>query len=170
MASKYLILLRHGKSDWNRADWQTDFDRPINTRGQRESEQIGKWLRQLQIKVDVILCSSALRTQQTMLHMLKYANLSEPEIDLRDHLYHAPTGEMLDQAQQALRQYDNVLMIGHNPGIEGLLSFLLPQAPHTSDGKIMTTATCAVIEFEANDDIFQSGQLVHFTRGKQIDL
>ena len=40
---KELLLLRHGKSDWN-SDTR-DFNRPLNKRGKRNVQQIGNGVR-----------------------------------------------------------------------------------------------------------------------------
>lgn len=169
MASKKLILLRHGKSDWQ-ASWQTDEQRPINARGQSDAKQIGKWLQTQALTPQVILCSSAIRTQQTMECMLEKCRWPKVEITLRDDLYLATAGEMLYIAQHALHQSDVVMIIGHNNGIEELLLFLCATAPRTKEGKVMTTATCAVIEFADDDDVFEQGELTQFIRGKDVSL
>ncbi|MGB5457997.1 MAG: histidine phosphatase family protein, partial [Gammaproteobacteria bacterium] len=41
--SRTLILLRHGKSDWNTDD--DDFDRPLKKRGKNASAMVGEWLK-----------------------------------------------------------------------------------------------------------------------------
>ena len=62
---KRLILMRHAKSDWSQGGL-SDFERPLNKRGVKDSSALGKWMADHLELPDVILCSSARRTQQTM--------------------------------------------------------------------------------------------------------
>ena len=63
--TRELILLRHAKSGWNDPD-VSDHDRPINQRGHNSATAIGSWLKIHKFEPDQILCSTAVRAQQTL--------------------------------------------------------------------------------------------------------
>jgi len=61
--SRELLLLRHGKSDWNSG--VTDFRRPLKDRGKRGAQRMGTWLWQQDLRPDLILSSPAERALTT---------------------------------------------------------------------------------------------------------
>ncbi len=61
---KRLTLMRHANAEWK--DPQiSDFDRPLNRRGQSEAEAMGRRLLELQLTPAILLASSARRAEQT---------------------------------------------------------------------------------------------------------
>ena len=60
--TRRLILLRHAKSDWPDVP---DRDRPLAKRGRRDAPRIGRWLHDHDYLPDVVICSTARRTEQT---------------------------------------------------------------------------------------------------------
>src|SRR3982750_658971 len=58
-----LILLRHAKSD--RSTSVEDRDRPLNARGRASAPRVGAWLAEQKLIPDVVVCSTAARTQET---------------------------------------------------------------------------------------------------------
>ena len=59
-----LVLMRHAKSDY--PDGVPDHERPLAPRGEREAVLAGEWLRANLPDIDAVLCSSAVRTRQTL--------------------------------------------------------------------------------------------------------
>ena len=45
--SFYLYLMRHAKSDWSGLG-TSDYDRPINHRGEKNAKRIGAWMAEKQ--------------------------------------------------------------------------------------------------------------------------
>ena len=60
-----LILLRHAKSSWDYADL-ADVDRPLSERGRTAARAMGSYLRAHPIRPDLVLCSPAARTRETL--------------------------------------------------------------------------------------------------------
>ncbi|HHD56938.1 MAG TPA: histidine phosphatase family protein, partial [Desulfobulbaceae bacterium] len=54
-----LLILRHGKSDWNKP--VDDFHRPLKKRGRKNAARIGAWMRVQGIIPDIVLSSPAVR-------------------------------------------------------------------------------------------------------------
>lgn len=114
---KTLILMRHGKSFWDNPE-QDDLLRPLNQKGQVDSENMALWLKKsLKYQPDVFLCSDALRTTETLDIVLK-TNSWDPKRAVYDpDLYHAKAKVMIDKVHPFLQDYQTIMMVGHNPGI-----------------------------------------------------
>ena len=131
-----LILMRHAKSDWDNPDLY-DFKRPLNKRGRASAEALGQWLRDRAYLPDEVLCSSSVRTTET-LRQLKLDPQTKTEM-VRT-LYHAGAQSMLEVLREASGSV--VLMIGHNPGICALANALLREpATHERLSDYPTGAT-----------------------------
>ena len=107
---KRLILMRHAKSDWS-GEALIDHDRALNDRGRANARALGDWLRDQGIVPDEVLCSSAMRTQETL------AGLNLPggiKTTITRKLYLASLDQILSLLQRATG--NSVLVLGHNPG------------------------------------------------------
>jgi phosphohistidine phosphatase len=113
-----LLLLRHAKSSWSDPDLD-DHDRPLNRRGERAAQRMGAYLAEQQARPALGLCSSALRTVQTLERVV--AELSEePERSIESGLYLASADTLLERIRNVGSQHAEILVIGHNPGIAEL--------------------------------------------------
>ena len=118
---------------------------------------------------DLILCSPALRARET----LAAANneLGVGHIVYEDGIYGANPGELLGLIEKYSRISGNLMITGHNPGLDELLFYLCrTKPPLTETGKLMTTATVAVLGFE-NAGLMgttSAGVLLHLARPREI--
>lgn len=142
-----LILLRHAKSSWDNFQI-TDHDRPLNDRGRKSADAIGKWLQRQHHIPNVVLCSTAKRTVETW--KLIEPHLSPtPDLELNSALYHASPATMIRAIARRLETC--VMVIAHNPGIAELAERLVTHPPdHPSFYRFPTASTC-VIEFESSN-------------------
>lgn len=139
-----LVLLRHGKSDWSN-DCR-DFDRPLNSRGQRDAARIGQWLRDQNLLPDIIFSSPARRAAQTAKAVCGSAGLEAADIVWVERLYLASLGTLLDFVRAVPAEPRRILLIGHNPGLEDLVEHLSEAAEHhRRQGKLLATATLACL-------------------------
>lgn len=130
-----LILVRHAKSSWD-DPMQIDHERPLNGRGRRSADAIGDWLRERGYLPDLVLCSTAARTRETLERMRL-----EAETAYFDALYHAAPRGMLEVLRNNGRG-DCVMLVGHNPGCATFASQLVTRAPeHPRFGGYPTAAT-----------------------------
>ena len=58
-----LLIMRHGKSDWSLG--VSDFQRPLNRRGERAAAQMADWVADQDLHPDRVLSSSAVRARTT---------------------------------------------------------------------------------------------------------
>ena len=112
-----LHLLRHAKSRWR--DDVEDHARPLSKRGQREARRVGRHLPGAVPPIDLVLCSSAVRTRQTLDFVVAGPN-PPPRCLVEDALYLADGERLLDRLRQLDEGCRNVMLIGHNPGIHDL--------------------------------------------------
>jgi phosphohistidine phosphatase len=139
-----LLLLRHAKSSWDDSQLD-DHDRPLAERGRRAAEDVGARLRESGLAPDLVLCSTATRTRQT----LELLDLEQPAVRFEDRLYGADAEELLEVVRELPEEAGAVLVIGHNPGMHDLALRLAaaasgPEADHLRER--FPTAALAVFE------------------------
>jgi len=121
-----LVLMRHAKSDY--PDGVADHDRPLAPRGIREAGMAGDWLRGNVGEIDSVLCSSAIRTRQT----LERTGVEAP-VSFLDRLYGATPGSMFEEINQVADEVHTLLVIGHEPTVSQVALGLAEQG--SSDRK-----------------------------------
>jgi phosphohistidine phosphatase len=147
-APRLLMLMRHAKSSWA-DEGMDDFSRPLNGRGHRTAPTIAKWIVEKGFTPDTVLCSAAVRTQQTLAILTDVWNEhGEHHYDRHDcpELYLASTNAILDCVSKRCNTDplpSKVMVIGHNPGLELTASMLSGQFIS------MATAECIVFEIDS---------------------
>jgi phosphohistidine phosphatase len=131
-----LHLLRHAKTN-QISPTGKDFDRELLPRAFEQSAELKRYLQDHTIAPKHILCSSAVRTRQT-LDQIK-AFFADVPVTFLDELYLASAGELLKIINE-LQSPEDVLLIGHNEGISELASEL-------SAGFILLK-TCGLVSLE----------------------
>jgi phosphohistidine phosphatase len=136
-----LHLLRHAKSSW-KGDVE-DRERPLNRRGREAARLVGQHLPATAGTFDLVLCSSAVRTRET-LELVLAGFTPRPHCVIEDTLYLADRDELIERLQRLAESDVNVLVIGHNPGLHELAVALAePDSPHAralTSGKFPTAA------------------------------
>jgi len=145
---KRLFLLRHAKSA--RDDpFLDDFDRPLNKRGQRAARAMAEWLAARNLHPDLVLCSAALRTRET-LAAVRPALGATTEVQVDKNLYLADEQTILDilaTLDERAQPPAQVMVIAHNPGLEDLALRLVPPAEAETRKRIATKfPTCAFVD------------------------
>lgn len=121
---KTLTLFRHAKSGWD-SPVSRDFDRPINTRGEKGARMIGHHLRDAGWTFDYVISSPAVRCTETLDAVWEgYGRILHPNWDRR--IYLASGATLLDVVNDLPGDAARVLMCGHNPGLEDLIFMLVP--------------------------------------------
>ena len=117
-----LYLLRHAKSSWAEPALP-DRNRPLAPRGRRDANRIAKHLVRLEIQPELVLCSSAVRTRET-LERLRIARGGGSTVRLEDELYGASAEQLLERIRLVPEAIASVMLIGHNPGLRDLALLL----------------------------------------------
>jgi phosphohistidine phosphatase len=168
---KRVYLLRHAKSSW-KDDSLPDRDRPLAGRGRRAAKAMARHLETEGIRPDLLLCSSARRTRET-LELVKGAWGDGVETKVDEALYGASESELLVHLKALPEEVGSVMLIGHNPGLEDLaLALASDGAGLARMSEKYPTAALATIDLPANrwgTVRRRSGELVGFVRPKDLE-
>ena len=113
-ATKRLFILRHAKSSWDDPGLD-DHERPLAPRGQRACKVMAEHLRTNAIEPELVLCSSARRTRETLEGV---APAGEHVVE--SELYSASTGDLVERLRRVPDEVGSVMLIGHNPSVQML--------------------------------------------------
>jgi len=170
---KTLTLLRHAKSDWSNKS-ASDFDRPLNKRGHRAAERIGRELASQGIEFDAVIASPAARVVETVEDVAEaYGRPVQPVYDRS--LYLASAATLLAIVREADDAAERLLLVGHNPGLEALALLLTRDngtALRVELAAKYPTATVAQIALPIDSwrDIEpETGELARFIRPRDLD-
>lgn len=133
-----LTLMRHAKSSW-KDDALHDHDRPLNRRGEKAAQTMACRLRQRGYVPDLVLVSSAARTQLTAEALLQCYD-GKPEHHTSEALYEASVPDIVDVIRGVDASCGVLMLIGHNPAMQILTDALA--------GKHYDMPTAAYICFE----------------------
>jgi phosphohistidine phosphatase len=142
-----LWLLRHAKAAPQEGDGP-DRDRPLAPAGEAAAEAVAGWMAAHRLVPDLALCSSALRTRQTLALILPRLG-GRPQIQYEDALYLADARELLARLRRLPRDRAGVLLVGHNPGLHDLAVALAESATGAHARRLrqgMPTAALACFE------------------------
>ncbi|MFJ2258071.1 SixA phosphatase family protein [Streptomyces sp. NPDC087844] len=115
-----IVLFRHAKADWPEVP---DHERPLAERGRKDAAVAGRKLADTGIPFDLALCSTATRTRETW--KLAVQELPHrPKTVYEERLYEASPGELIAVLNETPDDARNALLIGHNPGVQGLADIL----------------------------------------------
>ena len=132
--------MRHATSSWDYADL-SDFERPLNERGLETAPLMGEVMKDNGFIPELIVSSPARRAQQTA-EIVKTTAAFEAEIRFDERIYEASPLRLLEVVSGIEDRFSSAMIVGHNPGLEGLIRNLT--------GKIepMSTAALAVVDLE----------------------
>ena len=140
-----LWLLRHAKSSWDDPDLP-DHDRPLADRGRRAAGVVATHLEETDVRPELVLCSSARRTRETLSIVL--ASLG-PSFTARidPTLYTFEASRLRDQLAAIADDIAAVLIVGHNPAIQDLASELAGAGSRLKDLRAKFP-TCALARLD----------------------
>ena len=111
---RHLYLLRHAKSSWDQPG-QADHERPLADRGREAVKVLARYVEQQRIAPDLILCSSARRTRDTIDGVMPE---SSPVIEAE--LFVAGPEQLLQRLRRVEPEVNSVMIVGHNPALQML--------------------------------------------------
>jgi phosphohistidine phosphatase len=170
--ARELFVLRHAKSSWDDPGL-VDHDRPLAPRGRRAAKLLAAHLRSTGIHPEQVLCSTALRTRETLAAV-------DPggEALIEPNLYSADEDELLLRLRRVPDTTGSVMVIGHNPAVQMLVLALVGSQGHR--GSIpglrqlehkFPTAALATLKFSCEWSQLAPGsaRLVAFVRPKDLE-
>ena len=125
---RVLYVLRHAKSDWTAAYGGVDHERPLNARGVKAARKMGRRIAERQAVPDRILCSTAVRTRQTIELAVAAGDWNRTTI-LEPALYLASPGAVIDLLGGQSDDAHSILIVGHQPTCAELVRRLTGDEP-----------------------------------------
>lgn len=164
---KTLYVLRHAKTERD-SESGRDFDRALTERGWRDAELVGREMRKRGLEVDAVLASPAKRAAETVEAFGR--GYGEIEAGWEPGIYNAMVDRLIEIVQAADDAAQRLLIVGHNPGFEGLVWTLADEgAGKVRDG--MPTAAMAAIELpvDAWSDVLEgTGRVTEFIVASEL--
>jgi phosphohistidine phosphatase len=119
--TRTLLAVRHAKSSWEFD--VDDHDRPLSARGRRDADALGRLLVQRALRPDLVLCSTAARTQETW-DRAQAVGATAGEVRLVRAIYNAWVPELVRLVRGTPEQVSTLLVLGHAPGIPDLVEHI----------------------------------------------
>lgn len=170
--TRKLFVLRHAKSSWDEPGLE-DHERPLAPRGRRAVKALAEHFRAGRIEPQLILCSSARRTVETL------DGIGLPgERMIEDGLYSASPSQLLERLRAIPDAVGSAMVIGHNPTVQVLVLRLaavitsteLDESDLAEVKRKYPTGALATLEFEGawSELVPGAARLTAFVRPKQL--
>lgn len=122
-----LWLIRHAKSDW-KSGAASDFERPLNARGERDGPRMAAWLADQDHPATWVWTSDARRAAATADFVMRGFAGAQP-VRVEEHrLYEASPERLLDVIRETPDQERAIAVVAHNPGMTQLVNLLTGEA------------------------------------------
>lgn len=116
-------MIRHAKSSWSNP-LQSDYDRPLNKRGETDAPMMGERLKKLGIVPDLIISSTAKRAEQTAKKIATAIGYDINSIKWVEKLYHCIPAVFEEVIYELDDNIKTVFIVAHNPGITDFVNEL----------------------------------------------
>ncbi len=161
-----MYLLRHAKSSWDDPG-RPDRERPLAPRGVRDAKRVAKHLGRLGVAPELVLCSPAVRTRETL--ELVLPALAGVAVHVEDELYGAPGEALLERLRTVPEAIGSVMLIGHNPALQDLaLTLASDNALRERVAAKFPTAALATLALPSWRLSPGDGELVDFVVPKEL--
>jgi phosphohistidine phosphatase len=152
-----IVLFRHAKADWPPV---ADHERPLAERGRKDATEAGRRLADTGIPFDLALCSTATRTRETW-KLAVHEFPQRPKTVYEERIYEASPGELIAVLNETPDDARNVLLVGHNPGVQGLADILAGSAEGDARERMgrrgFPAAAFAVLSFAGSWKMLEPG-------------
>ncbi|MBF0587219.1 histidine phosphatase family protein [Prosthecochloris sp. N3] len=153
---KTLYLVRHAKSSWDNAA-MADFDRPLNTRGQKAAPFMAQLMAEKQASPDLMITSPANRALTTAQIFADVLDYPVDKLQERMEIYEGGLNHCIRIIQEIPDTVHSVMLFGHNPTLTMLANFI-------SGEHLENMVTCSVVKItlkhdQWNDTMMDSGAM-----------
>jgi len=119
-----LYIVRHAIAEEpGTPGYEDDSQRPLTDAGRKKMKKITKGIRQLDVKLDVIITSPYVRARDTAKILAKEYGMKD-KIAFSDHLIPPCDFEKLIKEIQENYNVSNLALVGHEPMLSQLISWL----------------------------------------------
>ncbi len=141
---KILTLVRHAKSSWSDATLG-DSKRPLNKRGKHDAPIMGRRIADHGIRPSLIISSPAERAWTTAKTIAEELSYPLEFLQREDSLYLASLDDFLDVLIAQDKDFNSIMVVGHNPGMTDFANFLSPDLTYN-------LPTAGVVSVEIDQD------------------
>ncbi len=172
---KRLLLLRHTTSERNHPA-REDHSRPLSPLGRDEAPLIGSFLAAEALTPDLVLCSTARRTRDS-LSLINSRLTAAPPADFDETIYSASAAALFGLIRQTPPDARSVMILGHNPSIGEIAAHLT--GPGSSPDAVKSLLLdyppggLAHLEFDVtrwSEIAVGQGRLRHFVTPRDLPL
>lgn len=142
---KTLTLVRHAKSSWKDTGLR-DRERPLNRRGERDAPEMGRRIVAAGIRPSQIVSSPAVRAWTTAKVIAGEISYPVEFLQREDDLYMASLDTLLDVVAAQEAEFNNLMLVAHNPGITEFANYLSPGITNN-----VPTAGVVCVEIDRDD-------------------
>lgn len=142
---KILTLVRHAKSDWNDTRL-SDKERVLSDRGERDAPIMAKRIVKLGVRPSLILSSPAVRAWTTAKIFASELGYPDEFLQREGSLYLASLNDLLDVVMAQDNGFNNLMLVGHNPGLTDFANFLVPGLSNN-----LPTASVVSVQIDQED-------------------
>jgi len=153
-----LYLLRHGDAVESSEARCKDAERPLTSKGIERTKLLAHALRQMEISFDTILSSPLVRARETAEIIARSLQLEERLAFSENLTLSGDLQKLVGQIQSLRPIPENVLLVGHEPHLSGLISLLCVGSPSLFvalkkgalcrlDIAVLTCGKCATLEW-----------------------
>ena len=140
-----LTIIRHGKAESD-GPGRKDFNRALTSRGRKDVRSMAKLLANAPPPIDLIVSSPAKRARETAEIIADKLNFQHPILG-QEEIYNAKANALLAALQNLPEDAQHIALVGHNPGMEGLVAGLSSGATHGLNVR-MPPAAVATLRLE----------------------
>jgi phosphohistidine phosphatase len=140
MGVKKLFLLRHAQTLEKRPD-EKDIDRMLTPIGFQNANRMGMNLNNKSVQPDIIICSAAIRTQQTAESIAEHVSYDSNRVHVNIEVYDASIRTLLNVVNNLKEEWKTAVVIGHNPSISYLAEYITGEA-------VGNMSTCGLVSVQ----------------------
>jgi phosphohistidine phosphatase len=129
-----IYIMRHASAGLRRINPILDRKRPLDKEGKRQCLQLAHVLNAMKLQFDLIVSSPLKRSMQTASLVGTEMGYEAPII-ASDALTPDGTFAQFQSLLRELADYENALVVGHNPNLTGFVGSLLVPAANLPDGR-----------------------------------
>ena len=170
---KRLYVLRHSKAGQTNKKILNDQERPLTQKGLDICPNVAEYLQNCDIQPELVICSTALRTKQTVEEVLEYLK-SDATVEYTQKLYLASSENIFTVIQNISPDVKSVMIAGHNPGLHQFVIELSGKGAKKKFREMRSNfPPASIASFNLNssewvDCEIQSGELMDFASSKEL--
>lgn len=143
-----LVILRHAKAH---NAGESDLERSLTRVGWTQAEAAARAIAACHFHVNRVLCSPAMRARETLIPLRSALHIPEADIIHDQRLYNAGARTVAEVVSEHLPAAP-LLVVGHNPGLEQLASWLA--------GRTISLGTGDWVRLRPADELVEGGAVV----------